>query len=373
MTVTRQIIPLAHSPEATIRPPGSKSLTNRALLLAAMADGESLISGALDADDTTAMIGAVTAMGAEVREDWTTDRLTVVPRAQTLGDAAPVVHARLSGTTARFVLPAAAALGRPIVVDGAPPLRKRPIGHGLTVHAPGLVVAMPFVDLTIDALGAFGVQVERPDDATFVVARQPIRSVSYEVEPDATSASYFFAAAAITGGRITLDGLGTATRQGDMAFLDVLSQMGVHVERRAHETVVQGSDIHGIDIDLSEIPDTALTLAAVAVFADGPTRVRGVGYIRGHETDRVAAVVTELGRLGIEATETDDGFVVTPGPTRPASIRTYQDHRMAMSFSLIGLRAAGVTIEDPDVVAKTYPGFFEDLARLGSGPSSSDQ
>ena len=156
------------------------------------------------------------------------------------------------------------------------------------------------------------------------------------------------------------------TRQGDMAFLDVLEAMGATVERGASATTVTGGPIRGIDVDLSTIPDTAQTLAAVAVFADGPTRVRGVDYIRGHETDRVAAVVTELRRLGIDADETDDGFSIEPGPIRPATVQTYRDHRMAMSFALLGLVVPGIGIADPDVVSKTYPGYFADLASLGT-------
>jgi 3-phosphoshikimate 1-carboxyvinyltransferase len=194
------------------------------------------------------------------------------------------------------------------------------------------------------------------------------RSVRYLVEPDASAASYLLAAAAVCGGRVTVDGLGRQSQQGDAGFAALLGAMGARVERTASSTTVTGTgELEGLgDVDLSAMPDMAQTLAAVAVFANGPTRVRGVGFIRGHETDRVAAVVRELRRCGIEADEEPDGFVVRPGTPGPARIATYGDHRMAMSFALLGLRRPGIEIEDPGCVAKTFPDFWDVLEGLRS-------
>lgn len=419
---TISIEPLQRPPEVTVTPPGSKSLTNRALILATLADGRSTITGALRADDTEAMIEALESIGVGLSVDWARHEITVTPPLGEPAPSSPRVMARQSGTTARFVLPALAVLGIPATLDGAEQLRRRPIAPlvdslrtldvdityvdgdgflpltvdgrrarggtvvvdagyssqylsalllsaarfpgGLHVHLAAELVAAPFVQLTLEVLEAFGVEVTRAPDGSFVIAEQPVRSCTYHVEPDATAASYFFAAAMITGGSITVAGLGKTSRQGDLAFLDVLERMGAEVIRRDDSITVIGGSIRAIDVDLRDLPDTALTLAAVAVFADGPTRVRGVEYIRGHETDRIAAVVAELRRLGVGAHETQDGFVVEPRAPRPGVVATYGDHRMAMSFSLVGLRARGIVIADPTVVDKTYPDFFRDLALL---------
>ena len=185
------------------------------------------------------------------------------------------------------------------------------------------------------------------------------------MEPDASAASYWAAAAVIAGGAVRIEGLRRTSEQGDVAFVAVLEEMGAEVTWSDHDVVVRSSGaLRGITVDMADISDTAQTLAAVAVFADGPTHVTGIGFIRGKETDRIAAVVAELQRMGIAATEDDDGFTVQPGAPQPAAVRTYDDHRMAMSFALIGLRAPGITILEPECTAKTYPGFWADLARL---------
>ena len=417
----RRIEPLATPPDVTVRPPGSKSITNRALLLAAFAEGTSTIAGALDADDVDAMIGVLVALGAGIERG--ADAIEVDPSRQPLDAAVVRLDARMSGTTSRFVLPAAALAGVPVVVDGALSLRRRPMGplldalerlgarvtplgepgclpvqvdgtqmaggavvldgstssqylsalllsgprfaRGLRIELAGPVVARPFVDLTLHLLRDFGASASEVEPGIYQVEPTRLVGREYVVEPDATAASYFFAAAAITGGRVRVEGLGAGSVQGDVAFLDVLEQMGAVAHRtRDSIEVVGGGPLRGVDVDLSAIPDTALTLAAVAVFAASPTRVRGVGFIRGHETDRLAAAVSELRRMGLTAEETADGFIVHPGKPRPTIVQTYDDHRMAMSFALVGLRAAGIEIADPSVTAKTYPGYFDDLERL---------
>jgi 3-phosphoshikimate 1-carboxyvinyltransferase len=240
------------------------------------------------------------------------------------------------------------------------------MSEGLQVELTSPLVSVPYVTMTAAVMAAFGVTVDDPGDGQLAVRPQEYRPTAYDVEPDASAASYLMAAAAITGGRVTVEGLGTGSLQGDMAFADILEQMGAVVERTPGATTVRGpAQLHGVDVDMADLSDTAQTLAAVACFASSPTRVRGIGFIRGKETDRIGAVVTELRRAGIDAVEHDDGFTVRPGTPAPTSFETYDDHRMAMSLALLGLRVPGIRIRQPGCVAKTYPAYFADLARLG--------
>jgi 3-phosphoshikimate 1-carboxyvinyltransferase len=411
------IEPLAAPPAARIRPPGSKSITNRALLCASLAPGTSVLSGALLADDTRAMIGAVAALGARLEVDEDGARITVDGARGAIAPTPSRVDAAKSGTTSRFILPALALSAAEHVVDGDPQLRARPFaplidaltqlgarigarerpGHlplavagparggpvriagdvssqflsgllmaaplmerGIDVELTSAQVSEPYVAMTLAVMRAFGVAADglRVAPAAYVAAELAI-------EPDASAAAYFLAAAAITGGSVTVEGLGSDSIQGDVAFAGILERMGARVDRARDRTTVTGGALHGVDVDMSAISDTAQTLAAVAAFADSPTRVRGIGFIRAKETDRIAATVNELRRAGIDASAEPDGFTVTPGPQpRPARFATYDDHRMAMSLALLGLRVSGIEIDDPGCVAKTYPGFFADLERL---------
>ncbi len=417
----RPIVPLVAPPDARIVVPGSKSVTNRALLCAALAEGDSVLTGSLFADDTEAMMGALRDLGVPVHADAATGTVTVTGTGPAIGSQPSVVDARKSGTTSRFVLPAAALNDTPVVVDGSNQLRARPFGPlltamadlgavvrplgtpgflpvevsgpltadevtipghlssqflsglmlaapllpgGLTVRVSTPLVSVPYVQMTGRVMAAFGVTPEVTEDLVVVPAGR-YRAAQYPVEPDASAASYFFAAAAITGGRVTVPGFGDDPLQGDVTFVDVLARMGATVTRASDGVTVRGTGrLHGIDVDMADISDTAQTLAAVAVHADSPTRVRGIGFIRHKETDRIGAVVTELRRAGIEATEDPDGFTIHPGVPRPAVFHTYDDHRMAMSLSLLGLRAHGIRIADPGCVAKTFPTYFETLDSL---------
>jgi 3-phosphoshikimate 1-carboxyvinyltransferase len=186
----------------------------------------------------------------------------------------------------------------------------------------------------------------------------------YAIEPDASAASYFWAIAAITGGRITVSGLTRKSLQGDVRFVDLLEQMGCRVEECEAGITVHGGKLHGIDVDMNDISDTVMTLCAVGCFAEGPTTIRNVAHIRHKETDRIAALATELRKLGAIVEERSDGITITPAPLRGCAVETYNDHRMAMSLALIGLKVSGVVIRNPGCVAKTYPGFWEDLSRL---------
>lgn len=400
--------PLVRPPDATVVLPGSKSITNRALVCAALARQPSTLTGALIADDTEAMIIALRRIGTRVEVDGTTIEVT-----RRKWSEAATLDARLSGTTARFLLPVLALGSGTYRLDGAPPLRSRPIGpsldalrslgakvtgdhlpvdvrgpvmggtvevagdessqfisglllagavmpRGLTIELTTPLVSKPYVDLTIDVMEHFGARVEG--------LRVPFSGYTgqhYAIEPDASAASYFFAAAAITGGQVRVEGLGSASRQGDVAFVEVLERMGAAVEWSDDAIVVRGTGtLRGIDVDMADISDTAQTLASVAVFAESPTRITGIGFIRRKETDRIGNTVAELRKLGIEAREEADGFVVRPGSPMPGRVETHDDHRMAMSFALLGLQAKGIEIADPGCVAKTFPAFWTTLDSL---------
>jgi 3-phosphoshikimate 1-carboxyvinyltransferase len=211
----------------------------------------------------------------------------------------------------------------------------------------------------------FGAQVELPGPNLFhVPPQQAYRKAQFAIEPDASAASYFFAAAAIAGGRVTVLDLPESSLQGDVRFVDVLADMGCRVERCSSGITVHGRPLHGIDVDMNDISDTVKTLAAVACFADGPTTIRNVAHIRHKETDRLAALAAELRKLGAGVEVFHDGLTITPRPLHAADIETYNDHRMAMSLALVGLKVPGIVIHNPGCVAKTYPGFFDDLEKL---------
>jgi 3-phosphoshikimate 1-carboxyvinyltransferase len=235
-----------------------------------------------------------------------------------------------------------------------------------TVEVIGTLVSKPYIAMTLEVMAAFGRKISNRDFKRFNIEPAPYTARDYAIEPDASAASYFFAAAAIAGGSVTVEGLGTASIQGDVGFVDLLEHMGCTVERsRSAITVTGGGPLVGIDADMNAISDTVMTLAAVALFAQGPTRIRNVAHIRHKETDRITALATELRKLGAQVDEHPDGLVIFPPETiTPARIATYDDHRMAMSFATVGLKAERVTIEDPGCVAKTYPGFWDDLAGL---------
>jgi 3-phosphoshikimate 1-carboxyvinyltransferase len=233
----------------------------------------------------------------------------------------------------------------------------------LTIEVEGALVSRPYVEITRHVVAAFGGRVDAGADRFEVTAGPGYLPRTYAIEPDASSASYPFALAAASGGRIVVPGLGAQALQGDVAFLDVLARAGARVLRGSAETTVEGGRLRGVDEDLHQISDTVMTLAAIAPLADGPTTIRNVANIRIKETDRLAATVAELRRLGQVVAHGDDWLRIEPRPITPALVRSYGDHRMAMSFAVLGAVRAGVTIEDPACVAKTYPGFWQDLAR----------
>jgi len=422
---TRVVEPLSWPPDAVVVLPGSKSITNRALVCAALARGRSVLTGALLADDTAAMIDGLRTLGAviEVEESGSVPVL-VVTGTGGAGVVSPVrLEARLSGTTSRFLLAVAAAVASDAVIDGREPLRRRPMADGLDalmaagvevqsnegclpvrlrggrpwpselriggsvssqflsglllaapVAGPGCRIVVegelrsrPYVEMTLRVMEQFGVSViSTADGRTYDVPDRSYRAASWSIEPDASAASYPLAVAAATGGRVTIEGLGSASIQGDARFVDVLAAMGSDVDLRSRSvTVVGPRRLSGGRLDMGDISDTAQTLAAIAPFADAACEVTGIGFIRGKETDRIDAVVTELGRLGIVASNEPDGFRIEPGlPRCDVAVATYEDHRMAMSFAVTGLVGDGICIADAEVVDKTFPRFFEVMEML---------
>jgi 3-phosphoshikimate 1-carboxyvinyltransferase len=438
-----QIKPILHSLNSTIRVPGSKSLTNRALLIASLANGTTHLTNALFSDDSRYFAKALQTLGFDVQLDEAKHEMAVTG----LGGKIPATKAELfignAGTAARF-LSAFLTLGHgEYILDGEPRMRERPIGdlvdsltqlgariepvERLTLNVqrqicppvkiiasglPGgktkiagdissqflsalLMVApyaqspieielttelnsKPYVDMTIAIMQDFGVEVERSGYQFFSIplANYELRNLrpstfnlqpsTYPIESDASAASYFFAAPAICGGIVRVENISRNSKQGDIAFLDVLQQMGCTVAETDNCLLVTGhSDLRGVDIDMRDIPDTAQTLAAIAPFASSPTRIRGIASARVKETDRVSATCAELKRLGVQVEEHEDGMTIYPCQTfKPANIQTYNDHRMAMAFSLIGLRFNGVTIENASCVSKTFPNFFDVLETL---------
>ena len=413
---------------ASVRVPGSKSLTNRALMCAALAAGTSRIGGILLADDTEAMLSCISNLGADVRLERANDSVEIRGFAGRPLDGPIDLDARLSGTTSRFVAASLVLGSGPYRLTGAPPLQARPVGptldalvelgsqlsfegddgclpvivsnsapkagltmptisvsgdvssqflsglllvgpclpNGLRINVSTPLVSRPYVEMTLSVMVAFGAVVDEGGTG-FIVSPGGYTGTDFTVEPDASAASYFYASAAICGGSMTVEGLGTDSIQGDVGFVDALEAMGCRIDRTPDSITVTGPALHGIDVDFSDISDTAQTLAAIAVFVDSPTRVTGIGFIRRKETDRIAAVVAELRRLGLEASEDPDGFTVVPSSPSPAEIHTYEDHRMAMSFALVGLRAPGIQIQDPACVAKTFPDYFERLELIRPG------
>ncbi len=406
-----------------VRPPGSKSITNRAIVVAALADGNSTLSGLLDSEDTQVMIESWRRLGIGIRHDPESARLDIAGCRGQIPAASADLFLANSGTSMRF-LTAAVALGRGTYrLDGVPRMRERPIeellaalrslgtdavselgtgsppvvvradglrgGHvriggtessqftsallmaaplaasDVTIEVAGSLVSEPFVRMTIEVMKQFGASVSQNTAGQFRVSgNQRFHGRELAIEPDATAASYFWAAAAITSGEVTVEGIGTSSVQGDVAFVDLLEQMGAAVVRRPDSITVTGGPLRGIEADMSAISDTALTLAVVAAFADSSTTIKNVAHIRKQETDRVRAMAAELRRIGAIVDERPDGLCIHPGRLHGARIETYNDHRVAMSLALAGLRVPGIVITNPGCTAKTYPKYFDDLRRL---------
>ena len=419
-----EIAPITHALGATVKVPGSKSITNRVLLLAAMATGRSTIDSALISDDTRAMIVAIGAIGFAIESDEQARRIKVIGRGGAIPSTSATIDARGAGTAMRF-LAGFLTLGRGRYrIDGNARMRERPIaalieamralgldvvserGNGcppividmtrakfsggtvaidaslssqfvsaILMPAPlwrdGLTLtvsgdaARPFIEMTLRLMKEWGATSTLSGDRIMVSGGQHYQARDFTVEPDATAASYFAAAAALLGGTVTIPGLTRRSVQGDSRFFDLLEQMGARVTWHSDAVAVTGTGkLCGLDVAMNAMPDVVPTLAAIAPFAESATRIRKVGFIRHHESDRIAAIATELRRLGGAVHEFDDGLEIAPSSLTPAAIETYDDHRIAMAFAIAGLKLPGMRIRNPACVAKTYPDFFADLARL---------
>ncbi|MFM7034012.1 MAG: 3-phosphoshikimate 1-carboxyvinyltransferase, partial [Planctomycetia bacterium] len=405
MTIAPAVLEIPPCPGpvvGSIRPPGSKSITNRALICAALARGETRLSGALDSQDTRVMVDGLRALGIEVVADWSRGEIRVAGCGGVIPASSATIDCAASGTTIRF-LSALCGLGRGRYrLDGTPRMRKRPIGDllgaleslgavataespggcppvtidgvgivggtariegsvssqfasglamvapctrdGMTIEFTGRLVSLPYLEMTRRVMESFGATCHAKDGRTWRVEPTGYRGIRYSVEPDASAASYFAAAAAITGGSVRIEGLGRSSMQGDISFCDALERMGCTIEWHGgsdEAVTVSGRATTGIDIDMNAISDTVPTLAVVALFVEGPTTIRNVAHIRDKETDRIGDLATELRKLGAEIDERPDGLTVRSGDLHGADITTYDDHRMAMSLALAGLGGGG--------------------------------
>ncbi|HEV2745443.1 MAG TPA: 3-phosphoshikimate 1-carboxyvinyltransferase [Rubrobacter sp.] len=422
---TLEVAPLGRPVDAEVGVPGSKSVTNRALLVAALADGVSTIKNPLFSDDPYYLMDSLARLGFDLEADQGAGEVRLTGLAGGIPRGNVGVFVGNAGTVARFLPPALALGPGPYTVDGVPRMRERPIrdlvdamrglgaavdyaeedgrfpivvgggglvggrtvvrGGGSSQFVSGLLMAAPYADgpvvldvegreswpyvgITLDVMRQFGVEVDASDGfARLAVGRGPYRAGTFEVEPDASAASYFFALAAVTGGRVRVPGLGSGSSQGDLRFAGVLERMGCEVDLGKGHVEVRGPErLRGVEVDMGAFSDTMMTLAAIAPFASSPTTITNVGHTRHQETDRISAVTTELSRLGVDVEERPEGLRVSPGPLRPAVVRTYGDHRMAMAFAVAGLAAERptVTIADPGCVTKTFPGYFRALDGL---------
>lgn len=411
----------SQSVQATLTLPGSKSYTHRALVAAALAEGESLLSNALRAEDTELTARALAQLGADI--DWQGATIRVQGTGGRWRPVAEPIYLGNSGTSMRF-LTALAALGQGrYVLTGTARLCQRPLGdllaaleqlgvqavsekgngcppvmvlgglkggparlsgavssqylsallfigplapHGAEIEVIGELVSRPYVDLTLEVLGDFGISYYREGYRYFrLPGGQTYQSRCYEIEADASSASYFWAAAALTSGRVTITNLSLESSQGDAAFPRVLQQMGCILESTPGGLTVQGGKLQGVQVDMATMPDLVPTLAVLAAWAEGETVITGVAHLRHKESDRLAAAATELKKMGVAVRETPDGLIITGGRPHGAAIETYEDHRIAMSFAVAGLKVPGIAILNPDCVAKSFPDFWQFFDRLG--------
>ncbi|MFP5487888.1 MAG: 3-phosphoshikimate 1-carboxyvinyltransferase [Acidimicrobiia bacterium] len=421
MTV-RSVRSVSTPPDAVVPVPGSKSIANRALVCAALARGRSELANVPDGDDTIAMLTCLEALGLETA--LVGDRVSIVGIGTDWTPEAHTLHAALAGTTSRFVSALAALGSGPVTIDGHPPLRRRPFGPlhdalaqlgvrvlpgelpgnlpvtiqgppaggrveirgdvssqfvtalmligpylpgGLELRLTSELVSRPYVELTAAVMTWFGIEGVAMGDDLVVVEPGEYRPTDLFVEPDASSASYPLAIAAVTGGRVTVEGLGSDALQGDAAFADLLGEMGCRVERTDRSVTVTGTGpLRGVDVDMADISDLVPTVAVVAALATTPTRIRGVGFIRRKESDRLGDLAGELRQAGVDVDETDDGLAIRPSRPHGARLATYHDHRLAMSFAVLGTVVEGIEVESPEVVSKSWPGFWSMLEALTS-------
>lgn len=404
-----------------VRVPGSKSYTHRICMAAALSDGPCRVFGALDSEDTQLTLSALGNMGIAIGR--TPEALFISGRKGCFDPCKQPIHLGNSGTSMRLLTGLAALGTGDYVLTGSNRMQERPISDllaalqelgvsvasinntgcppvcvrggtitgsrtridcstssqylsallliapciagGLIIEVTGGPVSKPYIDMTLDILDRFGISFSRQGYTIFhVPGSQVYRSGEYTVEPDASQAGYFWAAAAITGSRVKVVGITKASRQGDVRFTEVMAAMGCRVEHHADGISVIGGPMSAVTVDMADMPDLVPTLAVTAAFAQGTTVIENVAHLRAKESDRLEAVKNELQKMGIDARTTDTGIAVTGGPVHGSRIKTYDDHRIAMCFSVAGLKVPGVMIENETCVAKSFPGFFNVLNTL---------
>ena len=409
--------------DATVRVPGSKSYTQRALIIASLAEGESLLRGSLISDDTNHLMDALRSLGAGILVDGT--NITITGTGATIRNPGKTISLGNNGTALRFLTTLASLGTGEVTLDGIDRLRQRPlqpllealqglgvICHGtgsggcppvtiqggslrggravftdahssqyissllisapyaredVTVELRGATASLPYIDMTTDVMRHFGVDVTKGESNEYIVQTpQRYTGQKYIIESDVSSASYFFLAAAICGGRVRVLDINPETPQGDIGLLEIMERLGCRVLRGPDWVEVTGDTLHTGEyrFDMAHMPDMVPTLAVLSAFRPGRTVISNISHLRLKESDRIAALVCELNRTGIKAEEREDGLVINGGTPHGARIETYDDHRIAMSFAVAGLTAEGMEIKDEGCVGKSFPGFWEELERL---------
>ena len=415
-----EVTPLGHC-DGTVTIPGSKSYTHRALILSSLADGESVLINALQCEDTAHTVQALIKFGIPIF--WENDRIRILGRGGRFKATGDRIDVGNSGTSMRFLTALAALKNGVTLLDGSGQMRKRPMGEllnglgelgvkaysqrgdncppvivesqglkggtarikgeessqflsGLLMVAPyalgdvhievrGLLTSKPYLDITRDVMSAFGVEIDNQEYSSFFIkAGQRYAPQTYRIEGDASSASYFFSAAAVCRGRIKVKNLNPVTIQGDIEFLKILERMGCRVTRGEDWIEVVGGELHGIETDLNKMPDLVPTLSVTAVFGKGRTVIQNIKHLRFKESDRIHALAVELNKMGIRVKEGEDWLEIEGGKPYGAEIETYNDHRLAMSLAIAGLAVPGIKIKGERCVDKSFPGFWETLQKL---------
>ncbi len=408
--------------DARVALPASKSYTNRALIVAALADGESTIVNVSKSDDTRYLISGLAAFGVQIKQRR--DAVIVDGSAGNLVAPAKEVFVGNAGTAMRFLTTLAALASGETLLTGDEQMQKRPLGdlleclrlagikcsgengyppvkirggnflggaidlkgevssqfvssillsapyakHPVVLRVKGQLPSLPYIDMTMHVMRAFGASVEALDARAYTVNnRERYIGRRFQIEPDASAATYFMAAAAITHGRVFISRMPTDSLQGDVKFLNILTDMGCSFRQTSSGVEVQGAKLYGIEVDMNGLPDCVPTLAALALFAEGPTTIQNVRQLRFKETDRLSALAGEITKLGARVELFDDGLTIHPGALRGAVIETYNDHRIAMSFAVAGLRIPGVSIANPSCVSKSFPEFWDEFKKLETG------
>lgn len=404
---------------ARVALPPSKSYTNRALIAAALAEGDSTLFNTSEGDDANYLVSGLGEFGIKTRKQK--NSLTVKGSGGKLEVPSREIFVGNAGTAMRFLTTFSSLAAGETTLTGDEQMQKRPLGDLLdslrlagikcssnngcppvtirggdfvgghieikgdmssqfissillsspyarqpvVLRVKGPSASLPYVNMTLHVMRSFGANVDSLDARVYTVSnRDRYIGQKFHIEPDASSASYFLAAAAITQGRVFISKLSTESLQGDVKFLNILGEMGCKFTQSAGGMECHGSKLYGLELDMNQLPDCVPTLAVVAMFADGSTTIENVGHLRVKETDRLSALATELRKLGARVDVFDDGMTIRPGPLHGATIETYNDHRMAMSFAVAGLRIPGVKIENPSCVSKSFPGFWEEFKKL---------